>query len=94
MRFTWAGVLKWHLRQTWSAFCRRQFRRVDDVRWRRAFRVLRARTVAGLAGHPFPPSLVIALDRVMGIVLEGLEDVVVTGLAGIRAHVTGGLVLR
>ena len=72
---------------------RLQFRWLPDVGRSRRFRMLASGTVAGFARLRRPAALLVRLHRLMRILLEGVEDVLMAHLAGLRPNVVRWLVL-
>jgi hypothetical protein len=71
-----------------------QLGRLSDIRGGRRFGVLATRPVAALAGFGVPTAFLIGFHQLVRVLLKGVEDVLVTHLAGCGADEFRRLVLR
>jgi hypothetical protein len=75
-------------------FGRLQFGGLFDIRGGRRVGVLAARAVATLTGFGFPAAFLIGLHHLVRVLLESVEDILVTHLTGSGANVCRWFVIR
>src|SRR4051794_33246970 len=71
-----------------------QFSGLNDVGGAHGFGMFAARSMARFAGLGFEAAFLTDLDGLVGVLLEGVEDVFVASLASCGSDVLGGLVIR